>query len=78
MSLWEQDDSGAGDTVNAGSDNGNGSLGTYNTAHIIISFATQCSNSTSSSINMISMIILDRLRIHEISVLIIVKVINKS
>ena len=78
MSLWEQDDSGAGDTVNVGSGNGNGSLGTDNTAHMIVSFATQCSNSTSSSINMISMTSINMLGSHEISVSIIVKIINNS
>ena len=78
MSLWEQDGSGVGDTVTAGSDNGNYNLGTYNTAHIIISIATQCSNDTSNSITMINMIILRMVRVHEISMLIIAHIINKS
>ena len=78
MSLWEQDGSGVGDTVTAGSDNGNYNLGTYNTAHIIVSIATQCSNGTSNSITMINMIILNMLRIHEIGMLIILNIINKS
>ena len=67
-----------GDTVTAGSDNGNYNLGTYNTAHIIISIATQCSNGTSNSITMINMIIFEMVRIHEISMLIIANIIDKS